>query len=127
MEGLLSRRARQRSLSCKRHKPPPEAALRRARIRFVAMRLVIRRIVVGDGRGAQSTDAARLYSSPALLSITYLALAEHTSTYLARAKHTSPGRHLGSYDIVIAPALSIHAILALAALAFVGAVLLGAF
>jgi hypothetical protein len=72
---------------------------------------------VGDRRGAQWTGAARRYSSPVLLSITYLALAEHRS----------PGRHLGSYDMVIAPALSVHVILAFAALAFVGAVLLGAF
>jgi hypothetical protein len=81
--------------------------------------LVIRCIVpicVG-GRGTQSTDATRRYSPPALLSITYLALAEHTL----------PGRHLASYDMVIAPALSVHVILAFAALAFVGAVLLGAF
>src|SRR5438067_13799748 len=69
------------------------------------------------GRGTQSTDATRRYSSPALLSITYLALAEHTL----------PGRHLASYDMVIAPALRVHVILAFAALAFVGAVLMGAF
>ena len=94
------------------------------------MRLVIRRIVPHMcGRRAWCAIDRRC---PAILvsaehTSTYLALAEHTSTYLALAKHTSPGRHLGSYDIVIAPALSIHAILALAALAFVGAVLLGAF
>ena len=50
-----------------------------------------------------------------------------TKTYLPLAEHTSPGRHLGSYDMVIAPALSVHVILAFAALAFVGAVLFGAF